>query len=115
MDIKDTIKKELENIEKEFETYASGRGNNHIMIDLQYVSIPRETDVNTYGLNIATTSLFYIKVIDWDNNKDRNFQVRTSIFDMHKEKIFDELLNCLYGGNVRILDEYIPIKKNKEK
>ena len=114
MYIKDIIQEELKNIENEFEMYANIKGNNHIMIDLQYVSIPRETDVNTYDLNIATKSLFYIKEIDWDNNKDRTFQVRTSIFVMHKEKIFDELLNCLYGGSVRILDEYIPIKENKE-
>ena len=109
MDIKDMIKSELEKIEKEFETYASGQGNDHLAIELEYASIPRETDVNTYGLNIATKSLFYIKIMDWGNDEEKSFQVRTSIFDMHKEKIFEELLNCLYGGSVRILEEYIKL------
>lgn len=107
MDIKDMIKSELEKIENEFETYASGRGNDHLAINLEYASIPRETDVNTYGFNIAIRSLFYIKIMDWENDEEKSFQVRTSIFDMNKEKIFDELLNCLYGGSVRILDEYV--------
>ena len=107
MDIKDMIKSELEKIEKEFETYASGRGNDHLAINLEYVSIPRETDVNTYGFNIAIRSLFYIKIMDWENDEEKSFQVLTSVFDTHRDEIFAELLNCLYGGSVRILDEYI--------
>lgn len=107
MDIKDMIEKELRTLENEFETYAVMKGNNNLIAEFQYASIPRNIDTSDYGLNIATSSLFYIKVTDWDNDKDRTFQVLTSIFDRHKEAIFEELLNCLYGGSVRILDEYI--------
>lgn len=107
MDIKDMIEKELMTLEKEFETYASNKGNNNITVEFQYASIPRKADTSDYGLNIRTSSLFYIKVMDWKNDEDRTFQVLTSVFDKHRDEIFEELLNCLYGGRVCILDEYV--------
>lgn len=107
MDIKDMIEKELRILENEFETYATIKGNSNLMVEFQYAGIPRKADTSDYGLNIATSSLFYIKVTDWNNDENRTFQVLTSVFDTHRDEIFEELLNCLYGGSVRMLDEYI--------